>query len=139
MSDDGLLPPPKKSCASCGGDLSSGADSSDDSSTGAYDDCSVISSSLLIPDPPPTYSVPNGTDNDDDDYEFYDETSFPSGVDDVVHVSLANLCHRIKAPNYAFNHILRWAQDAKSQGYSFPVEAPLYHTFISNIKRRLHV
>jgi hypothetical protein len=57
-------------------------------------------------------------------YEFYDEKTFPSGVDDVVYVELSNLCCQIKAPLFAYNKILRWAQNAKGQGYSFPVEAP---------------
>lgn len=72
-------------------------------------------------------------------YEFYEEESFPSGVDDVVHVELADLCRRIRAPLYAYNEILRWAQNAKGQGYSFPVDAPQYSTFISTLKKRLNI
>jgi hypothetical protein len=72
-------------------------------------------------------------------HELYEEKSFPFGVDDVVHVSLANLCCRIKAPLKAYNKILRWAQDAKVQGYSFPVDAPQYSTFIAQLKKRLNV
>lgn len=72
-------------------------------------------------------------------YEFYEETSFPAGVDDVVHVGLVDLCRRIKAPLYAYNEILHWAQDAKVQGYSFPPDAPHYSSFMSNLKRRLNV
>jgi len=68
-------------------------------------------------------------------YEFYEETSFPAGVDDVVHVGLVDLCRHIKAPLYAYNEILHWAQDAKIQGYSFPADAPHYSSFISNLKR----
>jgi len=68
-------------------------------------------------------------------YEFYEETSFPAGVDDVVHVGLVDLCRRIKAPLYAYNEILHWAQDAKVQGYSFPPDAPHYSSFMSNLKR----
>jgi hypothetical protein len=74
-----------------------------------------------------------------DGYEFYDENNFPSGVDDVVHVELADLCRQIKAPLFAYNEILQWAQNAKGQGYSFPVDAPQYSTFIANLKKRLNI
>jgi hypothetical protein len=72
-------------------------------------------------------------------YEFYEEESFPSGVDDIVYVELADLCRGIRAPLYAYNEILRWAQNAKDQGYSFPVDAPQYSTFISSLKKRLNI
>ena len=72
-------------------------------------------------------------------YEFYNEDTFPAGVDDVVHVGLAQLCRKIKAPLYAYNEILSWAQSAKLQGYSFSADAPHYRTFISSLKKRLDV
>jgi hypothetical protein len=34
-------------------------------------------------------------------YKFYKEDTFPAGVDDIVHVGLAQLCRKIKAPLYA--------------------------------------
>jgi hypothetical protein len=43
-------------------------------------------------------------------YEFYKEETFPTGVDEVVHVGFAQLCCKIKAPLYAYNEILCWAQ-----------------------------
>jgi hypothetical protein len=36
-------------------------------------------------------------------YEIYSETTFRTGVDDVVHVGLAELCRKIKAPAFAYN------------------------------------
>jgi hypothetical protein len=102
------------SSASCNFDVSSPADSNED------DDAD--------------------SDTSLDGYEFYDEKTFPSGVDDdVVHVELADLCRRIKAPLFAYNKILRWAQNAKGQGYSFPIEVPQYSTFISTLKKRLNI
>jgi hypothetical protein len=68
-------------------------------------------------------------------YEFYEEETFPAGVDDVVHVGLAQLCRKIKAPPYAYNKILHWAQSAKVQGYSFSADAPHYRTFIASLKK----
>jgi hypothetical protein len=41
-----------------------------------------------------------------DGCEFYDEITFPSSVDNVVHVELADLCCWIKAPLFAYNKIL---------------------------------
>jgi hypothetical protein len=68
-------------------------------------------------------------------YEFYEEKSFPAGVNDVVHVGLAKLCCKIKAPLYVYNEILRWAQTAQVQGYLFSADAPHYHTFIASLKK----
>jgi hypothetical protein len=68
-------------------------------------------------------------------YEFYEEETFPAGVDDVVHVGLAQLCRKIKAPLYAYNEILHWAQSAKVQGYSFSADAPHYRTFLASLNR----
>jgi hypothetical protein len=76
-----------------------------------------------------------GFDTSHNGYEFYEKISFPSGVNDVVHVGLANLCCRIKAPLYAYNKILQWAQSAYVQGYSFPTDAPHYCAFISSLKK----
>jgi hypothetical protein len=91
----------------------------------------------------PLFRIPTIEDDDADTdsdtafegYELYDEKTFPSRVDDIVHVELADLCRRIKAPLFAYNKILRWAQNARGQGYSFPVEAPQYSTFIANLKK----
>jgi hypothetical protein len=122
-----------------GGGYYFSSDSSDDSfllgNSSAHSSSSSLSDALVL-----------HSDSDDDShiddhpgYEFYEETSFPSGVDDVVHVGLVDLCHTIKAPQYAYNLILCWAQDAQSLGYSFPVEAPLSRTFIKDLKKRLNV
>jgi hypothetical protein len=86
--------------------------------------------------------------NDDDDeqlltmntnkYEYYDEKDFPASPDDTAHVFLADLCHRIRAPLYAYDEILEWAQEAHLSGYCFPTNAPKYKCLlISNLRKRL--
>jgi hypothetical protein len=127
-------PKKKKSVGPRGGSPCS--NSSDNSSIGG--DSSVHSSSTANSNAGLPYS---DSDNDsvseaDHEYEFYEHTTFPSGVNDAVHVALADLCHKIKAPQYAYDDILRWAQDSQqARGYSFSLEAHLYHTFISDLKK----
>jgi hypothetical protein len=104
------------------------------SSASSHHDDSELSA-ILVSDE----SDSSGSESSPNEYEFIEETSFPTCVDDVVHVGLVDLCRRIKAPLYAYNEILHWAQDAKVQGYSFPLEAPHYSTFMSNLKKRLNV
>ena len=53
-------------------------------------------------------------------YEYYDQEDFPTLPDDTAHVSLADLCRRIRAPLYAYDEILQWAQEAHLSGYCFP-------------------
>jgi hypothetical protein len=120
---------------SSGGSKSSSANDDDgDSSLGsASGKCNLYDSAV------DTSDEEQYADTSLNGYEFYEETSFPAGVDDVVHVGLADLCHRIKAPLYTYNEILRWAQDANIQGYSFPIDAPQYSTFIANLKKQLNV
>jgi hypothetical protein len=38
-----------------------------------------------------------------DNYEYYDHKDFPTLPDDTAHVSLADLCRRIRAPLYAYD------------------------------------
>jgi hypothetical protein len=125
---------PKAESSGGGGSNSSSAndDDGDSSLTSASGQCNLYDSA-------DTSDEEHDSDTSRNGYEFYEEANFPTGVDDVVHVSLADLCHRIKAPLYAYNKILRWAQDANAQGYSFPINAPQYSTFISNLKKRLLV
>jgi hypothetical protein len=122
---------PRAACASpC-------SSASDNSYIGG-DSSSVCSSSTTNSNPHLPYSDSDNGDSvseADDEYEFYNDTTFPSGVDDVVHVALASLCHKIKAPQYAYDDILRWAQHSQALGYSFSSEAPLYRTFISDLKK----
>jgi hypothetical protein len=40
-------------------------------------------------------------------YEFYEEKCFPSGVDNVVHVGLPDLCLRMKVPLYTMTSCIR--------------------------------
>ena len=40
-------------------------------------------------------------------YEYYDQEDFPTLPDDTAHVSLADLCRRIRAPLYAYDEILQ--------------------------------
>jgi hypothetical protein len=81
----------------------------------------------------------SGSESSPNKYEFFEETYFPTYVDDVVHKGLVDLCWHIKAPLYAYNEILHWAQDDKVQGYSLPLEYPHYSTFMSNLKKWLKV
>jgi hypothetical protein len=75
------------------------------------------------------------SDTSFDGYEFYDENNFPSGVDDVVHVELADLCRRIKAPLFAYNEILRWL----GMGESIPLVHVSTITSLSVLLSHLYV
>jgi hypothetical protein len=70
-------------------------------------------------------------------YEYYDEKDFPASPDDTAHVFLADLCRRIQAPLYAYDEILRWAQEAHLSGYQFPTNATTYRYLIYNLRKRL--
>ena len=72
-----------------------------------------------------------------DKYEYYDQKDFPTLPDDTAHVSLANLCRHIRAPLYAYDEILQWAQEAHLSGYRFPTNAPTYSSMISSLRLRL--
>jgi hypothetical protein len=72
-----------------------------------------------------------------DKYEYYDEKDFPASPDDTAHVYLADLCRRIRAPLYAYDEILQWAQEAHLSGYCFPTNAPMYRFLISSLRKRL--
>ena len=72
-----------------------------------------------------------------DKYEYYDVKDFPASPDDTAHVFLADLCRRIRAPLYAYDEILHWAQEAYLSGYTFPANAPTYKYLISSLRQRL--
>ena len=72
-------------------------------------------------------------------YEYYDQEDFPTLPDDTAHVSLANLCRRIRAPLYAYDEILQWAQEAHLSGYCFPTNAPTYRSMLSSLRSCLHL
>jgi hypothetical protein len=81
------------------------------------------------------------TDNNHHDidasHELRDENSFPSSVEDVVHLELATICRDGYFPLNTYDHILRWAQRAHLQGYRFPVDAPSHQSFLSKVADRL--
>jgi len=60
-------------------------------------------------------------------------------TDDVVQLSLLNLCHRLQAPQYAFDEIMSWSQDAKLAGYSFPSNASSRKTFLEQLYLRFNM
>jgi hypothetical protein len=72
-----------------------------------------------------------------DKYEYYDQNDFPMLPDDTAHVYLADLCRRIRAPLYAYDEILQWAQEAHLSGYRFPTNAPTYRSMLSSLRSRL--
>jgi hypothetical protein len=37
---------------------------------------------------------------------------------------------------YAYNNILNWAQEAHTKGYTFPVTAPKYNSFMPDLAKR---
>ena len=74
-----------------------------------------------------------------DKYEFYEEVDFLASADDLAHVSLADLCHHICAPLYAYDQILQWLQHAYLSGYCFPANAPSYHHLISSLRNCLNL
>jgi hypothetical protein len=100
----------------------------------SLDDDGDGSLSLSSTDPVDNFDSFDPIDKDEDSdtscngYKFYKEETFPTGVDNVVHMGLAQLCCNIKAPLKAYNEILCWAQSAKLQGYSFSADAPHYRT-----------
>jgi len=72
--------------------------------------------------------------------EFAVLKKFPGkGPNDEVHVELVELCCHLGAPLYAFDHIMKWAQESYLKGYHFPTNAPHYNTFISDLTRRLEI
>jgi hypothetical protein len=71
--------------------------------------------------------------------EFREETVFPSSPDDAAHVFLADLCHCIGAPLYAYDEILKWAQESYLSGYHFPTNAPSYRHLISSLQKCLNL
>ena len=58
-------------------------------------------------------------------YQYYDQNDFPASPDDTAHVFLADLCHRIHAPLYAYDEILQWGQEAYLSGYHFSTNVPM--------------
>ena len=74
-----------------------------------------------------------------DEYKFYEEVDFPASADDLAHTSLADLCHCIHAPLYAYDQILQWSQHAYLSGYCFPTDAPSYHHLISSLRKHLNL
>lgn len=73
----------------------------------------------------------------DGKFEYYDQQDFPTSPDDTAHVLLADLCRRVRAPLYAYDEILQWAQEAHLSGYKFPTDAPTYRSMISSLRSRL--
>ena len=53
--------------------------------------------------------------------------------DDVVHLSLLRMCHEINLPLYAYDNILKWAQDSYRMGYTFPRSAPSRQIFLNQL------
>jgi hypothetical protein len=90
-SNSASLGKPKAESSGGGG----GGGGSDSSSTNDDDgDSSVISASgqCNLYDSADSSDEEHDSDTSQNGYEFYEETSFPTGVDDVVHVGLADLC-----------------------------------------------
>jgi hypothetical protein len=44
--------------------------------------------------------------------------------DDVVHLGLLNLCKKLQLPLYAYDEVIKWAQDAHRSGYAFQRSVP---------------
>jgi hypothetical protein len=84
-------------------------------------------------------SDPGAKKDDAGKYEFVAEHKFPANVDDEVHVELVQMCRRIGAPLYAYNNILKWAQEAHVKGYTFPLTAPKYNSFMTDLAKRLEL
>jgi hypothetical protein len=66
--------------------------------------------------------------------EYYEQKDLPASPDDTAHVFLADLCRHIRAPLYAYDEILQWAQVAYLSGYHFPTNAPNYRSLISMLR-----
>jgi hypothetical protein len=60
-------------------------------------------------------------------------------LDDAVHLRLMNLCQQIRAPMYAFDHILQWAQQANLTGYNFPTDAPSRKTYLDGLYKQFNM
>ena len=60
-------------------------------------------------------------------------------LDDIAHLNLMNLCKELRAPLYAFDSILDWAQNAKASGYRFPTDAPSRKTFLDGLYKRFNM
>jgi hypothetical protein len=60
-------------------------------------------------------------------------------TDDAVHLQLMNLCHEIRAPLYAFDSILKWAQHSHLSGYQFPANAPSRETYLDRLYTRFNM
>jgi hypothetical protein len=75
-----------------------------------------------------------GADKHDIDHvhELKEDTSFPSSVDDVVHLELATMCRDSNIPMKMYDQFLRWGQRAHLRGYRFPLNAPRHVTFLTN-------
>jgi hypothetical protein len=50
-----------------------------------------------------------------------------------------NLCQTIKAPIYAYDHLLKWAQESKLAGYQFSSNAPSRKTFLDELYKRFNM
>jgi len=59
--------------------------------------------------------------------------------DDIAHLQLLRLCKELRAPQYSFDAILAWAQNAKANGYTFPPDAPSRKTFMDNLYKRFNM
>jgi hypothetical protein len=88
---------------------------------------------------PADVSNADAEDNDAGDYEFVSEHKFPANVGDEVHVELVELCRTIGAPLYAYDKILAWSQEAHAKGYMFPITAPRYNTFMTDLAKCLEL
>ena len=75
----------------------------------------------------------------DQSHELKEDNTFPSSVDDVVHLELATICKDGNFPLKTFDEILQWAQRAHLRGYRFPVHAPSYETFLTKLADRLEM
>ena len=88
---------------------------------------------------PADVSNADAEDNDAGEYEFVSEHKFPANIGDEVHVELVKLCRTIGAPLYAYDKILAWSQEAHAKGYMFPITAPRYNTFMTDLAKRLEL
>jgi hypothetical protein len=75
----------------------------------------------------------------DQSHDWKEDNTFPSSVDDVVHLELATICKDGNFPLKTYDEILRWAQRANLRGYRFPVHAPSYETFLRKLADRLEM
>jgi hypothetical protein len=58
---------------------------------------------------------------------------------DIIHLQLMNICQSIRAPVYAYDALMNWAQNAKLSGYDFPSNAPSRKTFLDNLYSRFNM